>query len=408
MIFDAFALLVSKAAFIGLRLFVLYLLAATLGGAEFGPLAFALTLAELARFVADWGIDTLSLRLFSTPDDVTASSKFRATLRIKLLSAVAGFALSFSGILLFAGVSSIAAAGLIAMTTVTSLWLNLAVNWLQARSRLRRAALWLCVTGAGAIAIQLAIHLAEWGYVSRLAILVGIELLMAALVLRLAQTSLAARAHSQSKEQIGEWFIEATPIAIAMILALSYARFDQIYIRAFYPDAVLGEFTLAARLVEPVLFVAASMTSTIYARASARVLGGAGRAEMRAMARKWIGLAIAVGLAVALIMGIAGHYAAHWLFPAYVRTPTFLLIALAALPFRCVNLCLTAFIQAQGQFRRMLLINFANFLNIAILVIAGGAAFGYIGAAFAVVVGEAINSLIQTRTLTSLLKGQDA
>lgn len=403
-IFDALSLLVTKATFIGLRLFVLYLVAASLGSAQFGPIAFALTASEIVRFAADWGIDTLSLRYFSNPDRTVASLKFRSVVRIKIVSGLIAIAASTFIILFFTGVSSLLTALLISMTAVTSLWLNLGINWLQARGILRPAALWMSILGIVAGGAQVGVHLAGWGYETRFGMMVGFEIAMAALMLKLAFYDLAASSDAKDPDTIGNWLRTSMPIALANILALSYARFDQIYIRVFFSSAILGQLALAARLTEPLLFVAASMTSTIYARASTIVWQDDGITPLKRMVGKWITAALVLSIGTAIILAVAGHYGLRQFFPGYRYTPAFLWIALVALPFRCVNLCLTVFIQALGEFRRMLTINLVNFFNIALLVVLGGYAYGFIGAAIAVLVGEMLNSFIQARTLVILLR----
>lgn len=412
-LFDAFALLVAKATFIGLRLFVLYLIAATLGSAQFGPIAFALTTAEIVRFAVDWGIDTLSLRAFSDPQHSKAAKAFHSLLHLKATSSLFAFGLATCIILAFSGVTAPLTAALIAMTAATSLWLNLAINWLQARRALHGAAVQMCVVGAVAGAMQIAVHLLGWNYQLRFMLMVGFEAAMTLLMLRLAFADATVApidaSHRSDMPTMASWLRSSTPIALATLLALAYARFDQIYIRIFFPRAILGEFALAARLVEPLIFVAASMTSTIYARASAIVWDGADRAVLVAMAQRWVGTALTVSIVLAVTIATAGQVALPRAFPHYVHTPVFLWITLAALPFRCVNLCLTAFLQALGQFSRMLAINLVNFVNIAVLVIVGGYIYGFIGAAIAVVIGEAINTALQAITLMkSLKKGQTA
>ncbi|MBX8900738.1 hypothetical protein HCH37_17480 [Sphingomonas melonis] len=405
-LFDAFALLITKATFIGLRLFVLYMIAATLGSAQFGPIAFALTTAEIVRFTVDWGIDTLSLRAFSDPQHCRAATAFHGLLRLKAVSSGIAFLLAAGIILVFSGVTEPLTAALIAITAATSLWLNLAINWLQARRALHGAAIRMCVVGAVAGLAQLGMHLSGYSYEFRFGVMVGFEAIMTLMILRLAVIDAGSRPKNPVPT-LYSFLRDSTPIALATILALSYARFDQIYIRSFFSPSILGEFLLAARLVEPLIFVAASMTSTIYARASAVVWDGADRAVLKAMARKWIGAALAVSLTLAVGIGSTGHVALPRFFPHYAHTPVFLWITLAALPFRCVNLCLTAFMQALGQFGQMLAINLANFVNIAVLVILGGYAYGVFGAAIAVVLGEAINTILQASALfKSLNKGQ--
>lgn len=401
MLLDAFSLLVTKAAFIGLRLIVLYLVAASLGSSQFGAIAFAMTVSEFVRFAADWGIDTLSLRAFSNPDWSLASAQFRSILRVKLASAALAFALCLAIILPFSGVQSFSVAVLLSLTSVSSLWLNLAINWLQARGMLRPAAIRMGAISFAAVAVQLGAHALAWAPAGRFAAMTAFELAMVATMLRMAFADLTPAIDDRhlAVHSMAGWLRASTPIALATILALSYARFDQVYIRIFFPLSVLGDFALAARLVEPMLFVVASMTSTLYARASTLVWQGAQEAALRTMARKWIVVAASSATVLATVMAFAGSYGLARFFPQYVHTPLFLWITLAALPFRCVNLCLTAFLQALGQFRSVLRINLFNFANIAVLVMLGGHFYGFVGAALAVVAGEAVNTIVQARKL---------
>ena len=91
---------------------------------------------------------------------------------------------------------------------------------------------------------------------------------------------------------------------------------------------------------------------------------------------------------------LAAHVA-----PYYKETHVFIWVVLATLVVRCLNLCLTAFIQAMGAYHLILWISLANFLSIASFVCTGGALWGPVGAAVGVTVGESLNFALQGRTL---------
>lgn len=399
MIFDAFALLVTKATFIGLRLFVLYLLAASLDSASFAPIAFGLTIVEIVRFVTDWGIDTLSLRRFSTPDSGEASLRFRSVVRIKAAAAIVGFMLSMPLLVFGAAIPSISIAILLSLTVVTSLWLNLSVNWLQARGHLHHAAIFMAGVGLLALGMQFAAHLMGLGPASRFVMLIAFEAGMVALMSWFAWRKLLPIAPIHHVESIRSWIIDATPIALATILALAYSRFDQIYIKAFYSSDILGNYTLAFRLVEPVQFVMVSITATIYSRASRAIQSGDDIYIVARMSIKWI-LAISVSAIVfSITLAMLGRLYLPVYFEAYSLTPEFLYIVLLTLPFRCINLCLSAFIWSFNNYKTILKINLVNTFIIFLMVFCLGYSFGYFGAAFAIVIGEMINTAMQSNAL---------
>lgn len=402
MIFDALALLITKATFIGVRLVVLYLLAASLGSAEFAPIAFGLTATEIIRFAADWGVDTLSLRRFSAPDKGEASLRFRSVVRIKAVTSLVALVVSTPLLLLAAGIASPLIAILLSLTAVTSLWLNLAVNWLQTQGRLRAASIYMGALGIVALGAQFVIHLLHWHITARFIALIFFEGVMVMVTLRLAFGCLSPLPKPYRLDTIGSWLRSATPIALATILALTYARFDQIYIRAFATMSVLGDYTLAARLVEPALFLMAALSSTIYYRASRAVQHDVDHIAIGSMAIRWaVGVFVATAI-FSMILSITGYYVISLFFKDYSLSPYFLIIGLCALPFRCTNLCLTAFIQAFGAYRATLFINLANCCNILFLVLFLGHFFGYYGAAIAVVIGEMINTASQSIVLRKI------
>lgn len=406
MIFDAFALLITKATFIGLRLFVLYLLAASLDSASFAPIAFGFTIVEIVRFVTDWGVDTLSLRRFSTPDWGEASGHFRSVIRIKAGAAVLGFGLSLPLLIFGAGVANIVVAILLSLTVVTSLWLNLSVNWLQARGQLRRAAVYMAGLGLLALGVQFAAHWMELGTASRFALLLAFEAAMVVLMSWFAWQDLSPIDSRHHWGTVGSWIGDATPIALATILALAYSRFDQIYIKTFYPLSVLGSYTLAFRLVEPVQFLMVSVTSTVYSRASRAIQNGDLISKIAQMAAKWIITILVSSVIFAFLAALVGRAYLPIYFKTYSLSVDFLVIVLLALPFRCMNLCVSAFIWSFDQYRIALKVNIANAICIAVMVIIFGHYFGYFGAAFAVTTGEIFNTIMQSTMLLRIFRSR--
>jgi O-antigen/teichoic acid export membrane protein len=399
---DAASLLLSKATFIGLRLLTLYLCAVQVDRTVFGPIALAFTSAEMSRYVGDWGTDTWALRRFSHPDVGNARNCFAWVVRLRLFSTGLAVLIAFVVISLLSANLEPGLRLAIALTAGTSLWMNVGVNWLQARAALRSTMAPLLLLGAGCVAAE--IGLARGGATPTLliAVQVGIECLLAACVVAMAfrRERVAPTGEGIS---VASWLREATPIALAALLALGYGRLDQYFVSTTAPVAVLGDYVLAQRLVEPLLFLAAALSSTLYARASgfmhAYGLGG----ESRQFTFRWVRAVSLGALAACLIGGVLlTAVCMRWL-PQYIGIQPYLWLALGCTFFRCTNLALTAFIQAAGAFGTMFRISLANAALITVGVFSLGNILGPIGAALGVCAGEALNTCIQAFMLNKLL-----
>jgi O-antigen/teichoic acid export membrane protein len=408
LVLDALALLLAKATFIGLRLLTLYLCAAQLDRSAFGALALAFTTAEICRYVGDWGMDTWSLRQFSDPNFATAQARLHWVMRVRVVGSLVALTLAWIGIAFLTPQPTVWQHLAIATTALTSLWLNLGVNWLQARSSLRPVAGLLSVFGLVCAAALVAEHLQHAPIEVRLLTLIGFEGLMAVGVMALTRRpkmtqhgDLAPLAADHVT--LGDWWRQATPIALAALVALAYGRLDQYYVSRTAEAGVLGDYTLAQRLVEPILFVAAALSSTLYARACAFVLSHGTGPATRQYAWHWVRTIALVATAAGLVLGSLFTWLGPKWLPHYTGAQPFLWTALLCTAFRCTNQSITAFIQALGAYGSMFRISLINAATITIGVLAAGTIFGPLGAAFGVCLGEALNTGLQSWTLKKLL-----
>ena len=401
LLLDVAALLVSKATFIGLRLLTLYWCASLSGSIEFGTLSLAFTVAEICRFVGDWGCDTLALRRFSRPDLGEAQQQLWQLLPLRVMSSLVAGTLALLIITQVVQTAVPMHGWLIAATAVSSLWLNLGVNWLQARGELKSGAALLAVMALGTAAVLLHILRGQSSISQLLMVLIGSELLMAACLLALIARRQRLR-FVLNHSQLLDWLRQATPIALAAFIALAYGRFDFFFIKAQAPGQALGDYALANRMTEPCLFIAAALASTLYARAASRAL--VGDAGLQDMAWIWVRRVVSVAAVLGLLLFVVLPQFLAFRFPDYHQAPLFARFAALTLAFRCINLCLTAFIQATGAYGQMLRLSVFNMFLIALLVFALGGLWSAVGAAAAVAVGEMVNTVRQWRVLGRQLK----
>jgi len=403
---DAIALLVAKATFIGLRLLFLYLSASSIDRAEFGALALAFTTAEICRYIGDWGTDNWSLRMFSHPNWKFAASHFLWVLRLRLIGSVFAFLLAWFLISIFAPQPSILRHAGIALTAATSLWLNLGINWLQARGALKPAVLLTAILGISCTFLLILGHINKIAVDQQLLSLIATEIIMTVSVLFVVRRNISEYGKwvYVLPVRVKEWWKSVTPIALAALLALAYGRVDQYYVNQTSSLAVLGDYSLAQRIVEPIIFVMSAFASTIYVRASAFVHTHGIGSRTSKYAWRWVFLTSLLVTIVCVALGIFFKLAILPYLSIYQSILPYIWFALICTAFRCTNLCLTAFIQAMGAYNYMLRINIINAITISIGVVLFGFSHGPVGAALGVCVGEALNTCMQCFGLKILLK----
>jgi O-antigen/teichoic acid export membrane protein len=150
----------------------------------------------------------------------------------------------------------------------------------------------------------------------------------------------------------------------------------------------------------------AALASTIYVRASAFILSHGVCPDTHRYAWRLVRLIGGVAIAIGLLIGALFSLMGAQFMPKYVGILPFLWIALLCTAFRCMNLCLTAFIQALGAYGKMFRISIVNAFTVTSGVLTLGALMGPIGAALGVCLGEALNTGIQSITLQKLLKSE--
>lgn len=403
--FDALTLLITKATFIGIRLLFLYLAATLLDRTEFGVLALAFTTAEICRYIADWGTDNWSLRMFSHTNWIVAANHLVWVMRLRLISSVVAIVLAWFAVGIIAPhLISLRHAGVVT-TAVTSLWLNFGINWLQARSALKPAAMFTLVVGIACAIFLILGKISQNSVDQQFITLILSEIIMAigVLVFVWRQIGLYGSWRYESPIALNEWLKTVTPIAVATLVALAYSRIDQYFVGQIASPAVLGDYTLAQRTAEPVLFLLAAFASTIYVRVSAFVHAYGVSSAASRYAWRWIGLIGIAAITICLLVGVIFILFALPALSQYKEIMPFLWVALLCTIFRCINLCLTAVIQALGAYNYILRISVINAIVITFAVIVAGSLYGPMGAAVGVCAGEALNTCLQSVSLKNIL-----
>jgi len=392
---DVFALLISKAAFIGLRLLVLFCVASLAPKDIFGALSLAFTTAEICRYIADWGVDTWSLREFSNPKLNHARNYFLKVSICRIWASIFGVAFSF--LLITQLTSNLDKLDQLLISTLTgsSLWLNISVNWLQARKKLKEIALKVGVLGVGSALFIIYLCLNNRAHKELIVVLTCSEWLIVALLFFSAKITDEIRLEDKSELKFSKIYKMTTPIAIAGLISLAYGRMDQYYVNENYTSQILADYVFSNRVAEPILFMAAAAASTLYARTSGVILGVmTDENEIKKYISKKLMQIAAYSTGASVFVAALIMCLIEFHFKQYASASEIILVVFLGAIFKCINLSLTAIIQAFGKYKIMLAINGINFISISATIFIIGK-YGAVAIAAGVAVCEGVNTAMQ-------------
>ena len=386
------ALVGLRATNLAARLVLLFLIARELPPAEFGLIVFALSVAEIAKVLADFGLDTLAIRTYAPPAD-----------HARFAAALAGAKVAF-GILTYAGLALWFALArppeqavigwIVGLTIFTGLLAGYSIDWFQARLRVGRVL-------APVVIANLVLALAAIVLVPRLtdlraqaALFPLFEGVIALLLWVVFQGERVTRGWAIAFEQVPELVRAALPIAATAIVIMVYSRLDVLMLSSRLGAEAVGHYGVAFRFTEPVQMAAAAFGLSVFSRFSAWFQHPSSE-TLRSAAGRYVGYTLAYGLTAAALLALLAQPLIARFLPDYLPAVPVLRILAAALVFRSLNATLAGILQGAGQFRAlggMALWNLCwMWIWLRLLVPGLGAA----GAALAVLIVEGVNSLIQ-------------
>lgn len=376
------------------RVICLFIIASFLNPDIFGMIVFAMTVAEIAKVVADFGIDTLIIREFATTQNQSYRQRLAATVaQTKILCGV----LAYVGLLLFFALTEKweqlqigAVAGLLIFT---GLWQNFSLNYFQARLQTNQIIVPVVVTNIATIVTIALLFLIYPSILLTVAILPVAEAVSAAIVLQRFRRLVPIKIGSAPVVEIRKLLLQALPIGSTIILVTLYTRLDVIVLSNFADIATIGYYGLAFRLTEPVQLVAAAFAMSVYSHLAATLADN--NHNTRQMILRYAGVTLGYGVLCGLALALIAPVVIQWLLPQYVPAIPILCILATALIFRTFNSCLTSAIQAYGHFSWITRLALFNLFVIGGLLWLLVPRWGAPGAALSLLGGEMLNTVIQ-------------
>jgi len=377
------------------RLALLFAIAHSTTPSVFGVVVFVLSLAEIGKVAADFGMDTLAIREFAGDAPPSGSSRFAAALAAgKVVFGVITYA-ALALWLAWTGPPERLPAGLVVATLVwTSLLIGFSLDWFQARLRVSRVLVPVSLLNAvlAVLAVLAVPHLPDLRL--QVALLPLLELASGLALLQ------GLRREGLLASPLLEWsrvpalVAESLPLAVTGVLIMIYSRLDVLVLSSRLPAAEVGHYGVAFRLTEPVQIAAAAFGLSVFSRFSARFRDPSVR-SLWGPAFKLVMGTLAYGAACAVALGLLAPPLLLRFFPDYLPAIPVLQVLAAGLVFRSMNATLAAVLLGAGRFRLLTGLaawNLAAVFGMLTLLVGR---FGAQGAAFALLAVEALNTLIQ-------------
>jgi O-antigen/teichoic acid export membrane protein len=384
------------------RLAVMFLIARGFAPSVFGIVVLAFTVTEIAKVVADFGVDTLAVREYAVLDTPEAWSSFAGVVALaKLVCGVlvylvvaVAYLLTQDGVQLQIGLVA-------SLLLLTNLWINFSVDFFQGRLETAQvlAPSLICSTAS-----VLAIALLFWGapnLIWGLWVLVCFELLNGLLLFLALRKRLHVQPAQVQAQQLRSLLLRCLPVVSTALIVALYTRLDVVVINTFFSAAQVGYYGLAFRMTEPFLLVAASLAMSIYSR-MASLLSVGELLRARGFLVRYSAVLTAYGLVACLLLGIVAPIVVTTLLPAYSAAIPIVQLLAVTLFVRTINSGLNNAIMAFGHYAMITGIASFNLVFIGAMLLVLVPRFGAAGAAMALLIGEVINTLLHLGVLRRL------
>ena len=400
------ALVVLRGSNLAVRLGLLFLIARQVPPESFGHLVLSLAVVEVAKVLADFGMDTLAIREYAVPRPPGELATFTAS--FAALRAMCALLVQ-AGVLAWLALAeprAIFGTGLVLSFTVwTALLQGYSLDWFQGRLRVARALV-------PALAVNIACGLAAAGLLARLpglpakaACLPALELCAGLVLLAVLRRDPDWAFGRPSRRVARALALGGVPIVVTGTLIMVYSRLDVFVMAGRLPAVDVGRYGIAYRFTEPFQIAAAVFGLSVYSRFGSFLQPGAGHARTAAL--RYAAGTLAYGATAALALATLAPPLITRFLPAYSGAIPPLRILAASLLFRSLNATLAGIIQAAGRFRGLAALAGWNLVLVFGLLTWLVPRLGMPGAPLALLIGEGVNSLIQVAWVARIVSAHE-
>lgn len=376
---------------------VLLAIAHRYGPEKFGNISLAITIAEIFRTAAEFGIDTVCIRRFSQCSEAEQCAFLPRMLSTKIQTAGFFFVVAIGTALILSGTPN-----QVALTAVAGLSIFLAniVSAFSALFQSRFAMSRVLIATSWSVAFYVLLSFVaieyEWPLLVVISLLPLSELLNGIFLWRQGlPRSVLQIDHRASRDLLRE----SLPMGLMAIMVILYFRFDNFVVFKLEGSAALGLYAAAYRLSEPALMVCVAFSTTLY------VLLSGTRDDPRLHVKLWPMVLRTMWPAYGFILLVSsglffwGQLLLRFISPNYLAASDLLKVLALVLLVRTVNVSLTSILNSRGQYSVLakitaicLVVNIVSSITLVSLL-------GVPGAAWSALITEAFNAVAQGRAV---------
>jgi O-antigen/teichoic acid export membrane protein len=385
------------------RILLLLLIARRFGPEDFGRLALVLSLVEIVRVIADFGIDVVTIRRFSV-NRLLSEKLLGNALSLKLISATLGY-ISCIVIywLLFQDNEGVRLVFIVGTLLYASLLLNAFVSYFQANLAMPSIVISSVASTLSYISLALCGLTFHWSLLSFALIIPACELINLLITASIYRKIAFVRLRFD-KRIILSLITESAPVAAGAIAVVLYLRLDNLLVGLFLNEASVGIYSAGYRFTEPFMLIFTSLSLSIYASLSRSGKGDESTQVGRNLFRI-LATVIGLSMAAAFLLSFFAARLMSLISPEYVNAVAVLQVLSISIVFKALNAQLTAVIYSRGRFSVITviaIINLVIFISLSLLMIPK---YGIIGAAIAVTATEGLNTVMQVICVRYYVKG---
>ncbi len=396
------ALILLRGTTVGTRVLAMFLIARFAAPNDFGNLAFLLSVVEITKIIADFGLDTLAVRELAIKNQVELAQAFINSLAVAKLI---GGTLAYITIVIALGFrqdSIQLEVVLLGVLLLTSLWSNLAINYFQARLRIADILAPIIFTNAITIILIALMSVFRPSLLLGIAILPLSELVTTSILLRRLHKEVRILPSLWRFREIIPLIRYSLPIAATAILVTLYTRLDVVILKNLLGAETVGYYALAFRMTEPFLLVVSAFGMSVYSHISVALVSNL-KKQVRFLVVRYAVGSLVYGLLCCILLIFLAPIIIKVFLPAYVQAIPILQILTLALVFRTLNTPLNNTVLAAGKFTWVTSIATFNLIMISSLLFYFVPWLGAQGAALSLVIGEVVNTIIHLVIIKEIL-----
>jgi O-antigen/teichoic acid export membrane protein len=367
MITNTISILFVKGLSISARIILLLFLAKFTSPDEFGIISLMVAAAEILKFVADFGIDTLSIRDFAiSPDRKTREILASNIALIKVIFSLIIYGLMVLTVWVSKYKAYIVIGLLSGILIFTTLWSNLSINYFQSQLKMNKLILPTFFVSSLSFCLMLSGVFFKVNSIILFSVIPFSELIATLLLYIYLSKELNLSFSSLSFTRIKNLLQKSFPIALTSIAVVVYTRLDIFVLGNFSNTTEIGFYSVAYRITEPFLFIASAFSLSIYSDISSRLAQK--QIHIFPLIKKYIIQTSSYSICICISLIFIAPLLMKSMLPQYLPSLPVLNILAIALVFRINNNCFGGIFNAYGKYTQVTFLSLWNLILICLLV----------------------------------------